>query len=463
MSTTSPEQPRILIVEDDPGLRTQLRWALSDYEVFLAGDRAEAIAIFRREEPQIVLLDLGLPPDRDNASEGLAVLRTIHSFRPHTKIIIASANQERGNALEAVRSGAYDFFGKPVDPEILKIIISRAWNGFQIEDELEHLRAGLEPGQDFSGLIAACPEMRRACHLAERVAPTDIGVLITGESGTGKDVLARAIHAWSPRRDAPFIAINCAAIPENLLESELFGHEKGAFTGAVTQVIGKFEQAHKGTIFLDEIGDMPFSLQAKLLRFLQEKTIERVGGRKAMAVDVRVISATNRDLRAMMAEGRFRDDLYYRLDEISIALPPLREREGDVVLIASYLLNKLGERLDRRVKGFTREALTRILSHPWPGNVRELENRLKRAIVLADQGYITVEDLDLGERPNQNGDPTLPTLRQVREEAERGAICRTLAVAENNVQEASKILGVSRPTLYSMMKALRIHKTKAGS
>jgi two-component system NtrC family response regulator len=456
MPTGPSDSPKILVVEDDPGLRAQLKWALSDFDLSLAEDRPSAIAAFRREEPSIVIMDLGLPPDRDNASEGLAALREILALRPLTKVIIASGNQDRRNALEAIGMGAYDFYSKPVDQDILKVIIGRAWNSYCLEEELEQVREGLTGGES-SGLIGACPEMLKIRHLAQRVAKSDVSLLISGESGTGKDVLARAIHGWSLRRDEPFVAINCAAIPENLLESELFGHEKGAFTGAVGRVIGKIEVANKGTLFLDEIGDMPLALQSKLLRFLQDKIIERVGGRQSITVNVRVLSATNRDLAAMMRRGTFREDLYYRLNEVGIVLPPLRERPGDAVLIALHLFEKHRRNASQPLKGFSPAALSKIASYPWPGNIRELENRVKRGIVLADQGYVMPEDLDLpaqgdGEEPAGS----LPTLRQVREDAERKIVNMTLAVTDNNIQEASKILGVSRPTLYALMKALRI-------
>lgn len=450
------ERLKILIVEDDPGLRTQLKWALSDFDVFLAEDRRSAIATFRREECPVVIMDLGLPPDIDNASEGLAALREIKALQPLTKVIIASGNQERKHAIEAIGLGAYDFYAKPADPDVLKVIVDRAWASYSLEAELGSMREGLSE-KESSGLIGACPAMVKVRQVAQRVAKSDVSILLTGESGTGKDVLARAIHGWSTRRTSSFIAINCAAIPENLLESELFGHEKGAFTGAVGRVIGKVELADKGTLFLDEIGDMPLALQAKMLRFLQDKKIERVGGRTQIAVDVRVIAATNRDLTDMMATGGFREDLYYRLNEVGIAIPPLRDRGGDVVLIANHLFEKHLGNAARLLKGFTPDALTRIATYSWPGNVREMENRIKRGIVLADRGYITADDLDLplsGETGDET--PHLPTLRQVREDAERRIVNLTLAVTNNNVQEASKMLGVSRPTLYALMKNLKL-------
>jgi two-component system NtrC family response regulator len=448
--------PAILVVEDDEGMRAQLRWALSDYELYFAEDRPCAVTLFRRREPPLVVLDLGLPPDRHSTSEGVAALSEILAIQPLTKVIVASGTQERKCALETIGLGAYDYFSKPVDTDVLRVIVDRGWNSYLMEAERGDLREGLAGGTGFSGLLAASPQMLKVCHMVQRVAKVEVGALITGESGTGKDVLARAIHAWSDRRDHPFVAINCAAIPEALLESELFGHERGAFTGAVTQVVGKIEKANGGILFLDEIGDMPLSLQAKILRFLQEKQIERVGGRKTLPIDVRVIAATNRDLRKMMIDGQFREDLFYRLNEVGIAVPPLRDRPGDAALIATSLLGTLSKRLGRPVKGFSTESISRIETYSWPGNVRELENRLKRAIVLANHGYITPDDLDLPEEEGEDKGGRLPTLRQVREDAERRALRRTLAVTGNNIQEASKLLGVSRPTLYALMKTLRI-------
>jgi len=456
MSSILPETPAILVVEDDEGMRTQLRWALSDYELLFAEDRSGAIAQFRRCEPPLVVLDLGLPPECDSAEEGVATLREILTIQPLTKVIVASGTQDRRHAQDAIGGGAYDFYAKPVDSDVLRVIVERGWNSYRLEAERGERRDGLVGESGYAGLLAASPQMLKVCQMARRVAQVEVGVLITGESGTGKDVLARAIHFWSDRRDRPFVAINCAAIPEALLESELFGHERGAFTGAVAQAVGQIERASSGTLFLDEIGDMPLSLQAKILRFLQEKQIERVGGRKTLPVDVRVIAATNRNLRSMMQDGLFREDLFYRLNEVGLAIPPLRDRPGDAALIASSLLVTLSRRLGRPIKGFAPETMERIETYPWPGNVRELQNRLKRAVVLADHGYITPEDMDLFGEGGENAAPRLPTLRQVREEAERRAVKRTLAITGNNIQEASKLLGVSRPTLYDLMKTLRI-------
>ena len=459
MPTPSPDKPKLLIVEDDPTLRKQLQWALMDHPLCFAEDHPSALAVFKKEAPQVVILDLGLPPEPNAATVGLEILRALLTLKPNTKVIVSTGNEERANAIEAIRSGAYDFYPKPVDQDVLRVIIDRAWNSFQLEEELLQLRDGMRPENSFFGVVSSSPDMQKVCTLAERVANSSVSVVITGETGTGKDMMARAIHAASPRASGPFIAINCAAIPHNLLESELFGHEKGAFTGAHTQIVGKVEQANKGTLFLDEIGDMPILLQSKLLRFLQDRMVERIGGRKTIPVDVRVLAATNQDLGEMMKEGTFREDLYFRLNEVSIGIPPLRERPGDAVLIASHLLKKTQLTMDKTVKGFTREALECIEAYPWPGNVRELENRIRRAVVMADQGYITVADLDLETVVPETSDGAIPTLREVREDAERRLLSRTLALTGNNIQEASRLMGVSRPTLYALMKNLNFGKT----
>ena len=444
---------KLLIVEDDPGLQNQLSWALADIgEVHLAGDRDSALTIMRKEDPTVAVLDLGLPPDANGASEGLATLEEILALKPSAKVIVASGNEERENAVKAIGLGAYDFYPKPVDIDELRLILGRAWHLHDLEDERDRLIKAQELSP-LAGVIAASTEMLKVCQAVERIAGSDVSVLLTGESGTGKEVLAHALHDLSPRREKPFIAINCAAIPENLLESELFGHEKGAFTGAVKQTIGKIEQADGGTLFLDEIGDMPMALQAKLLRFLQDRIIERIGGRKKIPVDIRIVSATNQNLTEQMGSGGFRADLYYRINEVGIEIPPLRERTGDAVLLANFYLRRLNQNFDRTIKGFTSDAIAAISAHPWPGNVRELENRMKRAVVMAESKLIAASDLDL----DSGGEAAeFPTLKQLRERAEFDAVTQALALAQNNVSQAAKLLGVSRPTLYDLMRQFKL-------
>ncbi|MDR3437881.1 PEP-CTERM-box response regulator transcription factor [Telmatospirillum sp.] len=448
------EKRKLLIVEDDLGLRTQMKWALGEFEVFVAEERQAALTLFDKERPPVVILDLGLPPDPNGASEGLATLEGLLRQDRLAKVVVASGNEERANALQAVGLGAYDFYPKPVDPDVLRMIVNRAIHLHDLEEENERLaKSEVSP---LAGLVASSPQMLQVCRTAERVASANIALLITGESGTGKEVLARTIHDLSPRAGRSFVAINCAAIPDNLLESELFGHEKGAFTGAVKQTIGKVEQAHLGTLFLDEIGDMPLPLQAKLLRFLQNRTIERIGGRKEIEVDVRVLSATNCDLKVMMKEGGFREDLFYRLNEVAIHIPPLRERPGDAVLLAKYFLGKYTKDFQRAPKAFTVDALAAIGTYPWPGNVRELENRVKRSMLMADGKSITAADLDLGMDNPAEAAP-MPTLRQIRLQAESEAVTRALALTDNNVSDAAQLLGVSRPTLYELMRTANVN------
>ncbi len=449
----SQEKRKLLVVEDDPGLQSQLRWALSDGgEVLVADDRAGALALLRREAPAVVVLDLGLPPDTNGASEGLAALSDILALQPATKVIIASGNEDRENAVKAIGLGAYDFYPKPVDIDVLSLIIERAWRLYELEEERRRLLKARETSP-LAGIVAASSAMIKVCRAVERIATSDVSVLLTGESGTGKEVLAHALHGLGARAEQPFVAINCAAIPETLLESELFGHEKGAFTGAVKQTVGKIEQADRGTLFLDEIGDMPLVLQAKLLRFLQDRTIERIGGRKKITVDLRIVSATNQDLASQMADGRFREDLFYRINEVGIDIPPLRERTGDAVLLANFYLRRFNRSFERVIKGFTGDALAAIAGHPWPGNVRELENRMKRAMVMADGKLISAADLDLRDDAAPN---VFPTLKQLRERAEFDAVTQALALARDNVSQAAKLLGVSRPTLYDLMRQFRL-------
>jgi len=443
---------KLMIVDDDPGIQRQLKWAFDDYDVYLAENREKAISVARKESPQVVLLDLAMPPDLEGPSEGFAALEALLSFDPKMRVIVASGNDERENAVKAVNLGAYDFCSKPVDIDVLQLIVQRAFQLYELEMEYEKLSA-LRDRTSMSGLVTGNQKVLKLCQAVEQVASSTISVMFTGESGTGKEVLARALHEASPRKNEAFIAINCAAIPENLLESELFGHEKGAFTGAVKRTIGKFEQANNGTIFLDEIAEMAAPLQAKLLRFLQDRSIERVGGRDSIELDVRIVSATNRDLKEEMRSGRFREDLFYRLNEVAFELPPLRDRDGDALLIAKYFVQKYNPSLGTSIKGLSADAATAINNYEWPGNVRELENRIKRAMVLSDGKTINAENLDIEASATTQA---FPTLRQAREKAEIDIIMRALASTQNNVSQASKLLGVSRPTLYELMKSLGI-------
>ncbi|MCA1925761.1 MAG: PEP-CTERM-box response regulator transcription factor [Thiobacillus sp.] len=443
----SDAKQKILLVEDDPGLQKQLKWSLANYELVVASDRDSAIAQLRRHEPPVVLLDLGLPPDADGATEGLAALQQILSLAPATKVIVVTGNLDRANAVQAIRLGAYDFFQKPFDPDVLALMIARALHVHALEIENRNLIAK-QGGSPLAGLLTASDTMLKVCRTVEKVAPANATVLLLGESGTGKEVLARGVHELSPRASKRFVAINCAAIPDTLLESELFGYEKGAFTGAAKQTIGRIEYANDGTLFLDEIGDLPMPLQAKLLRFLQERVIERLGGRGEIPVDVRVVCATHRDLAGMIREGSFREDLYYRLSEITVKIPPLRERPGDAVLLAQAFLERYARELGRSIKGFTADALAALESHAWPGNVREMENLIKRAAIMADGTQITAADLGLDA---SEAEPQPFNLRRARENAERLAISRALAHTDGSIAQAAELLGITRPTLYDLM------------
>ena len=442
------EKRKLLVVEDDRGLQKQLKWALSGYEVIAAENRQQAIAEVRRHEPPVVLQDLGLPPDAAGVEEGFATLREILSIAPRTKVIVVTGNGDRDNAVRAVGAGAYDFYSKPVDVDILNLLIDRAWTLHGLEEAYRQLQAagGMSP---FEGIVASGPAMQRVCRTIEKIAPVDVTTLLLGESGTGKEVFARAIHALSPRRDKRFVAINCAAIPENLLESELFGYEKGAFTGANKTTPGKIELASGGTLLLDEIGDMPPALQSKLLRFLQERVVERVGGRDEIAVDVRVVCATNQDLTALMSDGRFRQDLYYRVSEVTVNIPPLREREGGQLVLARLFLDRYSAQMKRNVKGYTEGAAAAIRAYAWPGNVREMENKIKGAVVVADGPLLTAADLGLAEPSSVDAKLNL---RQVRDAAERRALEEALALAAGNISRAADLLGVARPTVYDLMQ-----------
>lgn len=437
---------KLLIIEDDLGLQKQLRWSLDHYDIVLADSRASALAQLRRHEPAVVTMDLGLPPDPDGAIEGLATLREMLALAPDTKIIVLTGNQDHAHALSAIALGAYDFHQKPVDPGVLGLVLQRAFYLNGLQQENARMREGQSTAA-LSAVLSRAPAMQKVCRNVEKVAPTSATVMLLGESGTGKEVLARGLHQLSPRSGKRFMAINCAAIPEQLLESELFGYEKGAFTGATKQTKGKVEMAQGGTFFLDEIGDLPMALQAKLLRFLQQRVIERVGGHEEIAVDVRVVCATHQDLKQLISLGRFREDLYYRLSEIVIPIPPLRERSGDATLLAYHFKNLFCAQEGRGRIEFSQQALAAIEAWQWPGNVREMENCIKRAIIMADGPQIVAEDLGL--EPQQATDSF--NLREVREQAEREAIVRVLVRCENNIVRAAELLGVSRPTLYGLM------------
>lgn len=443
---------KLLIVEDDLGLQKQLKWALVDvFEVIVVGNRMDALKMLKKHAPAVVTLDLGLPPDADGVSEGFATLDAIHDHSPHAKVIMLTSNDDKENALKAIKLGAYDFCQKPFDEDALALIIQRAFNLFNLEEENRHLSKN-EHFSPLNGIIATSPQMLAVCRTVEKVAPADVTTLVLGESGTGKELIARALHQLSSRAENRFVAINCAAIPENLLESELFGYEKGAFTGASKQTIGKLEHAHQGTLFLDEIGDLPQSLQAKLLRFLQERTVERLGSRKEISVDIRVVCATHQNLKSKMEEGTFREDLYYRVSEIVIEIPPLKQRPGDAVVIARVLLDQYAKKMGRKIKGFNKEAIAAIEAHTWPGNVRELENKIKRAVILEDSDTISALALEL------KGDVELVeqidsvNLKQAKEALERQLLARALSQFGGNISQAAEELGVSRPTLYTMMQ-----------
>jgi len=447
---TSPAKPKLLIVEDDEGLQRQLKWAYDDYEVLTASDRSAAIDLLRSEEPPVVTLDLGLPPDPDGVSEGFATLETILSLKPETKVIVASGHGARESALRAIASGAYDFYQKPVDIDQLGLIVRRAFQLHGIETENRRLESHVgEERRVLGTMITAAPEMMKVARTIERVANTDVSVMLLGASGTGKELLARGLHDASRRAGGQFVAINCAAIPENLLEAELFGYEKGAFTGAIKTTEGKIELAHGGTLFLDEVGDIPLPLQVKLLRFLQERVIERIGGRKTIAVDTRIVCATHQDLPAMIQAASFREDLYYRLAEIVVRIPSLAERHGDPTLLAKHFLHVFSREMNPNVRGFSAGALDAINDWKWPGNVRELENRMKRAVIMADGKLITAEDLDLAPK---SADSLPVNLKAAREETDRRVIRQALARTESNISSAARLLGISRPTLYDLLK-----------
>ena len=446
------ESRKLLVVEDDPGLQAQLRWCFEGYEVIVAGDRETALAELRKYPFPVMTMDLGLPPDASGTSEGFAALEQILADYPHTKIIVVTGNNERNNALRAVALGAYDFFHKPIDSELLGFIVNRAYRLHELENENRRLHSQ-QHESPLEGVLTGSQEMLDVCRTVEKVAPADVTVLVLGESGTGKELLARSLHGLSRRSDGPFVAINCAAIPETLLESELFGYEKGAFTGAVKQTPGKIETANGGTLFLDEIGDLPMALQAKLLRFLQERTIERIGGRQEIPVDVRIVCATHQDLMALTKEGKFREDLYYRLAEIVIEIPPLRARVGDPALLAHAFARRFAQEQGRGSLTLSEDAVRAIEAHNWPGNIRELENCIKRATIMADGSQISREDVGL-ELPAAGDAFDSLDLRTIRDTAEKNAIVAALGRVNGNMVKAAELLGISRPTLYDLMHRL---------
>ncbi|WP_135467474.1 PEP-CTERM-box response regulator transcription factor [Crenalkalicoccus roseus] len=443
-------KPKLLVIEDDPGLCAQYRWAFPGCRVVIANDRRQAEQLLRREQPAAALLDLGLPPDPEGVSEGFATLEALRAACPDLPVVVATGQGQRENALRAVGLGAYDFCEKPVDLAVLRTVVDRALRLRELEEENRRL-AEAPRSSPIQGIVTADEGMLKVCRTVERLAGVSVPVLLLGESGTGKEALARALHELGPRAGRPFVAINCAAIPETLLESELFGHEKGAFTGAVRQVIGKVEAANGGTLFLDEIGEMPVTLQAKLLRFLQDQVIERVGGRSPIRVDVRVVSATNQPLETQAEEGRFRGDLLYRLNSVTVRIPPLRERGGDALLLARWFLARHAREFGRRLRGFDPEATEAIAAHRWPGNVRELENRVRRAALMTEGPLVGAADLELAA-------PAAPApaeadfdLRAARLRAERETIERALAHSGGSLSAAARLLGVSRPTLYGLL------------
>ncbi len=443
----------LLIVEDDLALQKQIKWAMDRFESVTAHDRESALAQMRRHDPAVVTMDLGLPPDADSVSEGFKLLEQLLAADPDTKVIVLTGQNDQKNALRAVAMGAYDFFAKPFEPELLNLTVERAFRVFELQRENRRLRE-LHQTEALAGLITRDPGMLRICRTIEKVAPSTVTVLLLGESGTGKEVLAQGLHQASPRRAGRFVAINCAAIPENLLESELFGYEKGAFTGAAKTTIGHIETAHKGTLMLDEIGDLPLPLQAKLLRFIQERSVQRVGGRQEIPVDVRIVCATHQDLPELVKQGRFREDLYYRLAEIVVDIPPLRERIGDAALLAHAFARRFAQQHSRSI-GLSEEAVRAIEAHSWPGNVRELASCIRRATIMADGNQIASQDLGLAA-PAAAGADNEFDLRAAREAVEKRTIVAALGRANGNIAKAAELMGVTRPTLYDLMQRLNL-------
>jgi len=452
------EKPKLLIIEDDLGLCSQYRWAFPDCQVVFAHNREQALAIGQKERPPIAIMDLGLPPDPDGVSEGFATLDGLVKLTREMKIIVATSHDDRTHALRAIAAGAYDFCEKPINIQVLNTIVQRGLRLRTLEEDNRRLMEAVGPSP-IKKIVTADDGMLKICRDIERLASTNVSVLLLGESGTGKEALARALHDLGQRARQPFVAINCGAIPENLLESELFGHERGAFTGAVKQTQGRIEMAHKGTLFLDEIGDLPHQLQVKLLRFLQDQVVERIGGRTPIQVDVRVVSATNAQLQDHVDAGRFRGDLFYRLNPITVRIPPLRDRGSDPALLARYFLGQFNREYNRSVRGFSDDALAALGSHPWPGNIRELENRMKRAVLMTDGKLVTAADLELAPGAE---DLAAYDLRAARARAERDVIQRALARSDGRLSTAARLLGVSRPTLYTLLDSHGLIPANAG-
>ena len=447
-------KPRLLIVDDDEEIRTQMKWGLAqDYEIFLAEDRPTALEMLSEHRPQVVLLDLGLPPRPADPVEGLAALSEIISRDNLAKVIIISGQGEQENALQAIGAGAYDFLPKPADLEVLKLLLKRAFHIASLEREYREMQQ--LQGETFEGMLGTSSQMQTVFTTIRKVATSDAPVLVLGESGTGKEMVAQGIHRQSSRKDGPFVAINCSAIPETLLESELFGHEKGSFTGAHVQRKGRVETASGGTLFLDEIGELPALLQVKLLRFLQEQTIERVGGRQPIQVDTRVVAATNVDLKKAISENKFREDLFYRLAVVVVNLPPLRERETDVRLLAQEFLRRSAAKIGKTGLTFDHEALRALKDYGWPGNVRELDNRVRRAVIMADGKRLTAADLELGDISER---PHAANLKEAREAVEREMIQKALRKHGGKIAPAAADLGISRPTLYELMDKLGLKR-----
>ena len=456
MTQREGDRPRVLVIEDDIGVSSQLEWALSEYEVEIAADRRAALTVFRQRPAAVVTLDLGLPPDADGTSEGMATLQDILEIAPATKVIVASGHAARESAQSAIALGAYDFYAKPIDINELKFIIQRAFHLSEIEAENVALAQEVKAVSARDGIITGAPEMHAVLRTIAKVASSEVSVMLLGASGTGKELLAKAVHVQSSRAQYPFVAINCAAIPETLLESELFGYEKGAFTGAIQTTIGKIESAQGGTLFLDEIGDVPASVQVKILRFLQERVIERIGSRKTTSINVRVITATHRDIKQLMLDGLFREDLYFRLAEVTVTIPSLVQRTGDAALLAKHFMLRFRGTEARKIVGYTNDALAAIAAWHWPGNIRELENRVKRAIIMTEGTLLTAEDLDLTDITRGKVTSDQQDLKIAREQADRKAITHALAATGSNMSAAARRLNVSRPTLYNLMKAYDI-------